>query len=163
MKPNNNKTDHNAYLLERGRTVPSFWLPDASGNTVKLFSYKAKRNLCLFFPKAPFASASHQLLEAFSRNYRAIQSTDTEVLAVLHGTVADAAKLQGDIILPYPVLADMQAETTRKYLPPGYTGIFITDRYGELYYQDLATDESELPDIAEILERLHYIDTQCTY
>ncbi|MFB0507912.1 MAG: hypothetical protein ACETWT_14370 [Thermodesulfobacteriota bacterium] len=39
--------------------------------------------------------------------------------------------------------------------------VFLTDRYGALYYQFIANEMTELPGRAEILSWLSFIQSQC--
>lgn len=150
-------------LLYEDAVVPSFNLPSADGEKIKLWDYKGRRNLALYFLTTGRANGEEKLLSVASRNYAGYRAEETEILVILHAGVEDAARVKSELALPFPVLADAEGSIHNKYLPSGSTGLFLTDRYGGLYHQFLASVASELPEQSEILEWLKYLEAQCSY
>jgi hypothetical protein len=77
----------------------------------------------------------------------------------------ESASLPGQIV----VARDMGGRSQRAYLgreafgPAGQecVGVFVADRYGELYAQWVARNEDGLPGIAEVLGWLGQIQVAC--
>lgn len=96
-----------------------------------------------------------------------MQSLETEVLGVSFND-ASKAKKQAELDgIPFPLLSDLDGETTERFTHIDYAknapfpSVFITDRFGELRYQKIATEAESLPGEEEILSWLLLIQTEC--
>jgi peroxiredoxin len=145
--------------LRRGAVVPSFTLPDSAGRMVRRTQYRGRRHLILaFLPTGEAATQAY--LQALAGAYPAIQETGGEALAILR---LDSQAAHERLELPFPLLGDAQGAVTARFLPPeaGRTGVFVTDRYGELYYSATTAQAPELPPPGELVAWLEAIDRQC--
>ena len=74
------------------------------------------------------------------RIYQELQAQDTEVLVVGPGTHEDAARVAGQLTLPFPVLADPARASYRRYgldkvlLAIQRSGTFLIDKQGRVRY-----------------------------
>ena len=76
------------------------------------------------------------------------------------GTSARAFKTKLD--LPFPLLIDADGDVAARFMPPAArAAIFMTDRYGELYYSSAVATAAELPPIGELHDWVTAIDHQC--
>lgn len=150
-------------LLRHGQVVPTFTLPDSDGASVRRSAYRDKRNLVLVFLPGAGDDGAQAYLRALAEGYAAIQAETGEVLAILRGDQAAAAALKRDLALPFPVLADADGATTARFLPPAArAAVFVTDRYGELYFAAPAARAASLPPVATLHDWLVAIDRQCS-
>ena len=151
-------------ILRRGQVVPTFTLPDTAGTPVRRTAYRDKKNLVLaFLPDAEDDSA-RAYLSALAQGYAALRAETGEVLAILRGDRAAVADAQRDLALPFPLLHDADGAVTARVLPPAArAGVFVTDRYGELYFAAPTASAASLPMIDEIKDWLEAIDRQCSF
>jgi hypothetical protein len=74
---------------------------------------------------------------------------------------ADAAGALG--ALPFTMLIDDANSVRRRFLPDGaQAGVFVLDRYGDLYQQWLVADCAMLPSAADLNGWLQAIAMQCS-
>jgi hypothetical protein len=68
----------------------------------------------------------------------------------------------GEKALPFTVLADAGGAVTRRMLGEGAgTGLCVADRYGEVYYVQVAASVEQLPDPEVAVDWLQFIGIQC--
>jgi peroxiredoxin len=149
-------------ILKRGQVVPSFTLPDSEGAPVRRTAYRDRRNLVLAFLPSAADDGARAYLRALADGYTGIRAETGEVLAILRDDQRSIAAARRELELPFPLLSDADGATTARFLPPkAHAGVFVTDRYGELYFAAPAADSATLPPIAELQEWLAAIDRQC--
>jgi peroxiredoxin len=150
-------------LIRRGTVVPSFTLPDIAGQPVRRMQYRGRRHLVLAFLPTAGDVGAQAYLRALAGEYAALRETGAEVLVILRERVA-ALEEVGDLVLPFPLLIDADGQVTARFVPPeARAGVFVTDRYGELYYSVAAPTATALPPIGELRDWLEAIDRQCAY
>ena len=89
---------------------------------------------------------------------------DDGARAILRGERSSLADAQRELALPFPLLHDADGAASARFLPPmARAGVFVTDRYGELYFAAPTADTTTLPSSAEILAWLEAIDRQCAF
>jgi peroxiredoxin len=148
--------------LKRGQVVPAFTLPDTAGAPVRRTAYRDKKNLVLAFLPDAEDDGARAYLRALAQGYQAFRAETGEVLAILRGDGAAVADARRELALPFPLLHDADGAATARFLPPAArAGVFVTDRYGELYFAAPAASTAALPPIAELQAWLEAIDRQC--
>jgi peroxiredoxin len=151
-------------ILRRGQVIPTFTLPDTTGAPVRRTAYRGKQNLVLAFLPDAEDDGARAYLRALARSYAALRAETGEVLAILRGGQAPIADARRELALPFPLLRDADGAATARFLPPmARAGVFVTDRYGELYFAAPAADTATLPPTDEILGWLEAIDRQCSF
>ncbi|MFL5802658.1 MAG: redoxin domain-containing protein [Roseiflexaceae bacterium] len=151
-------------ILRRGQVVPTFTLPDSDGMPVRRTAYRDKRNLVLAFLPSAEDDGARAYLRALADSYAAVRAETGEVLMILRGDQSAAHKIKRDLELPFPVLADAGGTATARFLSPAArAGVFVTDRYGELYFAAPAADTASLPPVAQLCDWLVAIERQCTF
>ncbi len=147
--------------------LPDFELPSSEGPMVSTSGYRYRRSLVLVFAGEHTDNTAHTLLSDLARQYREIERENAEVLAVVHGTSADAARVRERYGLPFPVLADRNGQVHREYgaVTPDdravTEAVYVAGRFGKVYLSSRATDGPPLPTSHDILGRLHFIEAQC--
>ncbi|HET9220966.1 MAG TPA: redoxin domain-containing protein [Roseiflexaceae bacterium] len=150
-------------ILRRGEVVPTFTLPDTAGAPVRRTAYRDKKNLVLAFLPDAEDDGARAYLRTLAQGYAALRAETGEVLAILRSDRAAVADAQRELALPFPLLHDADGAITARFLPPmARAGIFVTDRYGELYFAAPTAGTATLPPIAEIQAWLEAIDRQCS-
>jgi peroxiredoxin len=151
-------------ILKRGRVVPAFTLPDTTGVPVRRTAYRDKKNLILLFLPDAEDDAARTYLRALADSYEAIRAETGEVLAILRGAPSAIAEAKRELNLPFPLLADTSGTVTAGFLlPAARAGVFVTDRYGELYFAAPSAHTTTLPPVAALLAWLEAIDRQCAF
>jgi peroxiredoxin Q/BCP len=149
-------------ILQPSQVVPTFTLPDTSGAPVRRTAYRDRKNLVLVFLPSAEDDGARAYLRALTEGYESFRAESGEVLAILRGDRAAIADVRRELALPFPLLHDADAAVTARFLPPAAgAGVFVTDRYGELYLAAPAADTAALPPTLEIQAWLEAIDRQC--
>jgi peroxiredoxin len=145
--------------------IPPFELPAVNrSGTVQSWQYKQRKHLVIFFFNGVHCSACCQRLQNFAQQYSRYQSVETEILAIASGALEPLQDWLVQTPLPFPVLHDSEGRVLRRYAgleEPLPVGIFVCDRFGELYTQTIAADANDLPSEPEIRDWASFIDMRC--
>jgi peroxiredoxin len=147
--------------------MPDFTLTSAEGQPVSTTGFHGLRSLVLVFVGEYGASPGFRLPSELARKYRELAGEGAEVLVIVRGTSADAARLKARDVLPFPVLADEGGQAHREFAamtPDGRTAsqaVFVAGRFGKLYLSSRAADGPPLPTAAGVLGALRYIEARC--
>ncbi len=157
-------------LLEgEQRMAPAFSLASGKGKTVKLWDYKQRNSLVIYFIKGDETSFLQQLQTEYP-NYR---RNETELLVIAAQTPETVASLTENLNLTYPLLADPDYLTHTKYMQlfepqfqPTQTkdktvALFIADHYGSVYRYAASHLVGNLPEQSEILNFLEFLGNLC--
>jgi peroxiredoxin len=154
-------------FLRTGEIVPAFSLPGADGMPHGPWDYKQRENLVILLLSSAGTSEARGVLNEFKRQYRALREEECAVLAVTADTVIEHLRVQEELQLPFPLLADPQGTVLARYTywdvqaHVALPGLVLTNRFGALYTQWIAEREAELPQIAVLLEDLQYLNNLC--
>ncbi|HEU4326606.1 MAG TPA: redoxin domain-containing protein [Roseiflexaceae bacterium] len=149
-------------FLKRGQLVPNFTLPDSQGEPLRRSIYRGRQHLALVFLPNASDPAAHDYLRGLAARHAEIRAAAAEVLVILPAAPAELAWLRHELGLPFPLLSDANGETATRFLPQDAgVGLFVVDRYGELYYGITAPDVTGLPVTDEVPEWLAAVDNQC--
>lgn len=99
-------------MLTTGKTAPAISLLDQHGNTVTLKSFKGRRVMVFFYPKANTPGCTQQAC-----NLRDIsgQVGDTAILGISPDKPAAQLKFDQNYSLGYPLLADTEHAVAEAY------------------------------------------------
>jgi len=112
-------------LLPEGTLAPDFELPDQTGASVKLSSFRGKRPVVLYFyPKDDTPGCTTEACN-FRDDRGAFEALDAEVLGVSFDSVASHQKFVRKYGLNFRLLADEKKEVGRRY---GVAGSFFAKR-----------------------------------
>jgi hypothetical protein len=152
-------------FLPLRQLIPPVTARTADGAIIRAWDYKQKRNLVIAFLHANCVRCEAWLAQL---NARAGDLSEREAtgLIIYPETPPRAAGILTQSLI---AAADVTGHSQRAFLgreafgPVGQdrVGVFVTDRYGELYSQWVARDAGELPVPAEILSSLWQIQVAC--
>lgn len=128
--------------MKEGDIAPDFELVANDGNTIKLDSFRGRKNVVLcFYPKNHlFACPSKkifQMAEATIRAYPEILEHNAELFAISTDTVEDQKKFVNEYSIPYLHLSDTSKSTCKIYAGLNLAGLakrstFIIDKDGRI-------------------------------
>jgi peroxiredoxin Q/BCP len=95
--------------LEVGDKAPTFSLPDADGNTVKLSDYKGRRVIVYFYPAASTPGCTKQACD-FRDSLSELNGAGLDVIGISPDKPAKLAKFRDDQRLTFPLLSDPDRE-----------------------------------------------------
>ncbi|MGB8593825.1 MAG: hypothetical protein WA755_12100 [Candidatus Acidiferrales bacterium] len=153
-------------MLRAREIIPPLTLHTFDGRTIRAWDFKQKKNLVIAFLHAGCAHCE-QFLHELAASSAVWKQTDAIVLAafleLLTRSLAD--------LLPDNVIAgvDSSGHAANAYLgrdtlaPAGVTrlGVFLADRYGELFAQWEIAASHRFPALAEICSLLDRIEMSC--
>ncbi len=153
-------------MLKTRQLIPPLTAHTPAGQTVCAWDYKQKKNLVIAFlhARCPRCAAFLGKLAA-----RAAELAEREAVALVVLAEAPTALATENLPAQVVVAADMGGRSQRAYLgeeafgPAGQerVGVFVADRYGELYAQWIARNEDGLPGVGELVEWLGQIQVAC--
>lgn len=99
-------------MLSPGATAPAFTLSDQDDNKVRLSSFKGRRVLVYFYPKADTPGCTQQscLLRDIAK-----QIGDTAIIGISPDPSTKQKKFADKYDLPFPLLADVDHVVAEKY------------------------------------------------
>jgi len=153
-------------VLRTRQQIPPLTARTATGEILRSGDYRQKKNLVV-----AFLHAGCPRCESYLENLaaRAAELAEREAVAVVVTAESPPAGLQERLPAPILVAADMSGRSQRAYLgqeafgPAGQelVGVFVADRYGELYAQWVAREEDGLPGAGQVLDWLGQIQLAC--
>ena len=148
----------------KGRRIRDFELISALGGHVRTSDYRGRANLVLIVTDD--RTATTKLLSGAARRYTQLREQECEVLAVVQRSREQAAEMKRQMQLPYPVLADEDGCIHREVgaidaQEHAAAAVYITDRFGEVFGAYRTRDRQSLPDVADIVNWLEFINRQC--
>ncbi len=145
--------------------LPPLTARTPAGKTLRAWDFKQKKNLVIVF-----LHTGCRRCEGFVEKLaaRAAELAEREALALIVFAEPPALRVEN---LPAQVVvaADMSGRSQRAYLGEDAfgqagqerLGVFVADRYGELYAQWVAREEGGLPGVGQVLEWLGQIQVAC--
>ncbi|MGV0716929.1 thioredoxin-dependent thiol peroxidase [Mycolicibacterium sp. XJ662] len=91
--------------LEVGDKAPTFSLPDADGNTVKLSDYKGRKVIVYFYPAASTPGCTKQACD-FRDNLSELNDAGIDVIGISPDKPEKLAKFRDAQKLTFPLLSD---------------------------------------------------------
>jgi thioredoxin-dependent peroxiredoxin len=129
--------------LEAGQPAPDFTLPDADGKPVSLASYRGRRVVVYFYPKASTPGCTTQACD-FRDSLSSLQAAGVDVIGISPDGPAKLAKFRDAEGLTFPLLSDPSHTVLEAYGTWGekknygktYLGVlrstFVVDAEGRL-------------------------------
>ncbi|MGB0788811.1 MAG: thioredoxin-dependent thiol peroxidase [Marinirhabdus sp.] len=129
--------------LQVGDTVPNFVVTDHNGSTVDFSTYRGKKVIVFFYPKANTPGCTAESCN-LRDNYKALQDEGYELLGVSADTVKRQKNFAEKYSFQYPLLADTEKEAInafgvwgpKKFMGRTYNGIhrktFVVDEGGKV-------------------------------
>ena len=96
-------------MIERNTPVPDFTLQDDQDHTRSLAEFRGKPVVLFFYPKADTPGCTVEAC-GFRDTFARLQEAGVVVLGISRDTPKAQAKFRAKYELPYPLLADVDAE-----------------------------------------------------
>jgi len=100
--------------LEIGKKAPDFTLLDEDGKRVKLSTFKGRRVVVFFYPKAMTSGCTREACD-FRDGSRALESKGVVVVGISRDTPAAQKKFKEKYQLPFPLLSDPETEVHQAF------------------------------------------------
>ncbi len=119
--------------LKQGQQAPDFKLKDTFGKEVSLASFKGKKIILYFYPKDDTPGCTVEACE-FRDGYKLFADKNAIILGISPDNEKSHQKFTSKHNLPFQLLADINAEVSKKYgvygekkfLGRSYLGIYRT-------------------------------------
>lgn len=148
---------------QQGNIAPMFRLPTTGGHHIARSDYRGKHHLVLVFLPDAHDDVTQAYLRSLSTAYNTLRSNSADVLAIAHDTPAAVQAMQQLVPVPFPVLIDQEGTVSRRFVSaPNHVGLFVLDRYGEIYYAIDTPSNAMLPSLHQIMAWIQAIDRQCS-
>ena len=152
-------------MLSNRQLVPPLTIHTPDGRTVRAWDYKQKKNLVIAFLDTDCAPCE-DFLRALVTN--AAELRDKTAVALIVFLEQPTRRVTDSLPPGIIVGADMPGNSARAFLGEdafasrGFVrgGVFVTDRYGELFAQ-WTIERHKFPAIAEILAALDHVEIAC--
>jgi len=153
-------------VLQTRQIIPPLTARTPAGQTVQAWDFKQKKNLVIAFLHAG-CTRCEDFLERLRE--RAPALAELEAVALVIFSEPPPAKLAEGGGANVVVAADVSGRSQRAFLgedafgPAGQEllGVFVCDRYAELYAQWTGRGEEALPGIENVLSWLGQIEVAC--
>ncbi len=153
-------------MLAKRAIIPALTAHTPAGQTVRAWDYKQKKNLVVAFVHVGCAGCT-RFIASLARH--AAELAECEAVALVVFPEPPPASLRENLPAQIVVAADVSGRSQRAYLgddafgPAGQelVGVFVADRYGELYAQWVSRGEEGLPGVAEVSDWLRQIQVAC--
>ncbi len=127
-------------MVKKGESAPDFELPSNTDASVRLSSFRNKKNIVLcFYPKnhmwgCPSKKVFEQAKSVID-NYNRIKQLDAEVLGISIDTVESHKKFAEEYNIPYMLLSDVDKKVCKEYAGLNMYGLakrttFVIDKQG---------------------------------
>jgi hypothetical protein len=152
-------------LLRKGQLIPPLSIHTSDERTVRAWDYKQKKNLVIAFLDTDCAPCE-EFLRALVTSAAALREEDAVALVVF---LEQPPRRLTDSLPPGIIVgSDMPGNSARAFLGEdafasrGFVrgGVFVTDRYGELFAQ-WTIERHKFPAVAEILAALDHVEMAC--
>ena len=152
-------------VLRNRQLAPPLTIHTPDGRTVRAWDYKQKKNLVIAFLDTD-CGPCEEFLRALVTNAAELREKDAVALVVF--LEQPARRVTDSLPSGIIVGADMPGNSARAFLGEdafasrGFVrgGVFVTDRYGELFAQ-WTINRHKFPAIAEILGALDHVEMAC--
>lgn len=146
--------------LRKDATTPLFYLPSVDGKQSGPAALRSKYNMVLVFLDASDGGVAY--LQALRDLYPAILEEHARAIAVIPTSLESAQALAAKLKLPFPLLADADGSTTQRMLGGNSLhALCVADRFGQVYYLEIAPSVGALPPADTANDWLAFIQIQC--
>lgn len=137
------------------KVIPSWTLTDGQGRPWSLFKPRGRAHTVLVVA-GPGLDLKTYLgdLAAGLTEVQTLPARGVAVIDPAYGVV---------VAPPWTVLLDQAGAVRERYLPDAAkAGVFILDRYNDLYYQWLSADGTDMPTATDVVDWLTAVGRQCS-
>lgn len=146
-------------LVDERKLIPAFHLFGRDG-MFDSSSYRRKKNLVLFFLTDPDISFLGRLDEAL----KGFRQENGQAAVIVPLSLSLIEELHKKSRLTFPVLSDENKDVMSLFLSVSgaerAAALFITDRFGEVFFRSLADCAADLPPLEDIVRSLAFVESQ---
>jgi hypothetical protein len=153
-------------MLKSSQMIPAIAVRGADGHTVHSWDFKQKKNIVVVFLRQE-EPATKQYVEKLLGCGGDLEELEARALVVLDSL--PVKEMQVGLPENLSLASDVTGRAQREYLgeeaygPRGLelVGVFVADRFGELFAGWVKQSATELPGVREVLSVLHQIEMAC--
>jgi peroxiredoxin len=145
---------------QTGDLAPDFSAPSTSGETVKLSSFKGKKNVLLaFFPLAFTGTCTKELI-CFTEDFDQFAGENVEVLPISVDATPSLNEFKNKLQMKTQLLSDFKRDISRAYgvlnedRYYSNRAYFLIDREGRVRWSHIEANNGERRDNSEILSAI---------
>ncbi len=144
------------------RTVlPLFHLFGKNEEVFDVSEFKRKKNLVLFF----LTAGDGNFLIKAENFYPELKNQNAELAVVFTLPQADVCQMHKKNHLTFHVLSDQDRGVFNRFIKSdigeSIAALFITDKFGEIFFQYIENNIENLPIFEDIIKSLRFIESQC--
>jgi peroxiredoxin len=143
-----------------GQMLHPFTLSDANGQQVRLWDYRQRSNLVLFFHHGADCPACRSMLQELAAHMATYRAEKATVLAIGPDQPHAALELAAELECPFLLLSD-PAERIVAQQGFAVPAVVVADRFGEIWAAWIGEDDHALPSGQEIAAWLAFMEVQC--
>ena len=148
-------------LLDDRALIPSFHLLTRDGVVFDSLDFKRKRNLVLFFSTYP----PQDFLLVLEQASAQIREQNAEIAFICPMELSVVENIHRMHRLTYWILSDENRAVFSKFIQAQereeVAALFITDKFGEIFFQVVVSGVEDLPPASDIIKSLMFIESQC--
>lgn len=148
-------------LLDDREVIPLFHLPARDGRLFDSSEFKRRKNLVIFFLSRP----EKEFFVAVEEAYALMKEQNAEAIVISPVSGDTLEEIHQRNRLTYWILSDGKREVFSKFIQAspgeGVAALFITDKFGEVFFQYVAPAIKDLPPFDDIVKSLNFIESQC--
>src|SRR5690348_3789579 len=155
-----------ALLLQPGQTMPGFALPDASGASIRLRSFRQRRPVLLALLHNAACPECHAWLSTLTPAREELEYLNVEPLLIFPDDSASLYDLQHELNLLGRLLSDPRNAVRDSYLhtekssKPPYVALVAVGRYNECLDVWVADEPSQWPLLAELMATFAFAEQE---
>lgn len=148
--------------VEPGSCLPDFEFVTVEGVRKRLSDFRGRKNLVLILT----GGHDEGLLEAVAQAYAEFEFHEAQVIAILKDDSEQVRRASGPQSRLFEVVVDSGSALHRRFGSGDSQGesglaVYVTDRWAEVAFARRTILGDAVPDIAEILGWLEFVDHQC--
>lgn len=130
--------------LKEGAKAPDFSIRDSKGRVSRLSDLKGKKSIVAYFYPRDFTPGCTREAAEFARDYEKFREAGIEIVGISPDSEESHAKFRVNMGIPYPLVADIENDVSKKYGVYGlknfmgreYMGVsrstFLLDKSGKI-------------------------------
>lgn len=109
------KTKNIDYLVDVGKPVPDFSLPDHEGKPISTSDFRNKQHMLLLFVRGDWCPSCHIMLRTYEKNREKFQDKNVFLLAVGPDPEGVNKQMANNLGLEYRILSDTKQEVVQRF------------------------------------------------
>ncbi len=145
---------------DSGHMLRPFTLSDAKGQQIRLWDYRQRNNLVLFFHHGAGCPACRNMLQELAAHMATYYAEKAIVLAIGPDQPHEARQFAAELECPFPLLSDPSGRVAAQQ-GLAVPAVVVADRFNEIWAAWPRADNHVLPRGEEIAAWLAFMEIQC--